>query len=62
MGNSRLTWEHIPVAAALSPLWDAAIRHEVTATKMSEHKLNLLRSELLVPGLLCELSMLESKP
>ena len=35
---------------ANSPLWDASIRDEVSLTKVPEHTINKMRSEMLTPG------------
>lgn len=45
-----VTWEHLPVVTAVSPLWDESVRGEVTKTKMTEQEMHRRRAQLLVPG------------
>ena len=44
----------------ISPLWDSEVRDEVKRTKMSEHELNIKRSERVVPKTPLELGKLYS--
>ncbi|XP_038057792.1 ribonucleases P/MRP protein subunit POP1-like isoform X2 [Patiria miniata] len=41
---------HFPRAAPVSPLWEQSMRESVTSTKIPTHKLNKMRSKLIVPG------------
>ena len=49
--GEAVTWEHLPMVMALSPLWDDAVRGEVTKTKMTEQEMHKRRAQLLVPGM-----------
>lgn len=46
---------------SMSALWYSAIREEVKATKMSDQKLNELKSDIFIPGSLPDLGIEESR-
>uniref|UniRef100_W5MUE7 POP1 homolog, ribonuclease P/MRP subunit n=1 Tax=Lepisosteus oculatus TaxID=7918 RepID=W5MUE7_LEPOC len=45
-----LTLQGVPAECCESPLWEQAVRHNVTENKIPEQELNRMRSELLVPA------------
>ena len=45
-----MTWAHLPLGVTASPLWESAVRKDVTESKMTEQEMNRLRSQLIVPG------------
>uniref|UniRef100_A0A8D2KXT4 POP1 homolog, ribonuclease P/MRP subunit n=1 Tax=Varanus komodoensis TaxID=61221 RepID=A0A8D2KXT4_VARKO len=57
----QLILEGVPVECAQSFLWDPHVCKSVTDNKMPEQDLNLLRSQLLVPGSHLDLGPRESK-
>ncbi|KXJ21203.1 ribonucleases P/MRP protein subunit POP1 [Exaiptasia diaphana] len=64
-GESDATLSHLlhskwPSSVAASSLWDADIRNHVKETKMDDHQLNSLRSNLLLSGTKLELGTKES--
>ncbi|XP_022089198.1 ribonucleases P/MRP protein subunit POP1-like [Acanthaster planci] len=50
-----------PNAAPVSPLWEKSVRTAVTSTQIPTHKLNRMRSEMLVPGQELSLDRQESR-
>ncbi|MEE6463466.1 hypothetical protein FKM82_005919 [Ascaphus truei] len=56
-----ITLEGVPVECAQSVIWSSDIRSNVTGNKTSEQEINILRSELLVPGSQLDLGSNESK-
>ncbi|XP_064196709.1 ribonucleases P/MRP protein subunit POP1 [Anguilla rostrata] len=49
-GRRALMLQGVPEHCCQSALWDQAVRHNVTHSKIPEQELNRMKSELLVPG------------
>ncbi|XP_028673135.1 ribonucleases P/MRP protein subunit POP1 [Erpetoichthys calabaricus] len=57
----QLTVEGITDETSASPIWDQAVRDDVTRSKISEQELNRMKMEILVPGSRLDLGAKESK-
>ncbi|XP_076089545.1 ribonucleases P/MRP protein subunit POP1-like isoform X2 [Mytilus galloprovincialis] len=59
--DNTLCYDKLVPDVSMSALWNSDIRQEVKATKMSDQKLNELKSDIMIPGSLADLGIEESR-